>query len=402
MMHSTDTRDRRAVVRIALPLTMLVAVLLGLLWWLRPTPPAAAGAQLTVNEALTVSDTTGFARATEPRPFAFPADHGPHPGFKTEWWYYTGNLESAGGRRWGFQLTFFRSQLLPTSTERASTWASDNIYMAHFALTDVEGNRFFAFDRFTRDGAELAGAQADPFRVWTQSWQAAGDPQSGTRLQASAENVALDLVARSTKPPVLQGDQGLSQKSSGAGNASYYYSLTRMETQGTITVDGTAYDVAGLAWKDREWSTSVLEQNQVGWDWFALHLDDGRDLMYYQIRQQDGGIEPLSSGTLVAQDGTSIRLPRDEMQIEVLDRWTSPRNTAQYPSRWRVRIPAQQLDVVIEPYVSDQELPLQITYWEGAVRVSGTANGQPIAGNGYIEMTGYAEQQPSAVDTRSP
>lgn len=399
---TTTRSSSNSFVRLLLPLTLLLAILGGLAWVLRPVQPSAIGATLTVNEALTANDTAGFARAIEPRAFNFPADHGAHPGFQTEWWYYTGNLDSADGRHWGFQLTFFRRALAPEAAERASKLATSNIYMAHFALTDVGGNQFYAFDRFTRDGGGLAGAEGTPFHVWTGSWQASGDPESGTRLQASAENVAIDLVARSTKPPVLQGDNGLSQKSSGTGNASYYYSLTRMATDGTITVDGTTYNVSGLLWKDREWSTSVLKQDQVGWDWFALQLEDGRELMYYQIRLQDGTLEPLSSGTLIAADGTSIRIARDQIQIEVLDRWTSPGSGAQYPSRWRVRVPSHQLDLTIEPYIAQQELPFSVTYWEGAVRVDGTSNNQPIAGNGYVEMTGYTDQQRSVVESRSP
>lgn len=398
----TTLRVNTHILRILLPLALLLALLGGLALALRPSSAAPIGATLTVNEALTADDATGFARATEPRSFTFPADHGPHAEYQTEWWYYTGNLEGEDGRHWGFQLTFFRRSLTAEPQQRSSNWAAENIYMAHFALTDVGGNKFYAFDRFTRDGAGLAGADHAPFHVWTGSWQASGDPETGTRLQASADNVAIDLVARSTKPPVLQGDNGLSQKSSGVGNASYYYSLTRMATEGTITVDGTTYNVAGSTWKDREWSTSVLEQNQVGWDWFALHLDDGRDLMYYQIRLADGTIEPLSSGTLVAADGSTTRIARDEMQIEVLDRWPSPRSGAEYPSRWRVRVPTQGLDLAIDPYVADQELPFSVTYWEGAVRVDGTSNGEPSTGNGYIEMTGYSEQKPSAVENRSP
>ena len=382
---------------------MLVAALLfGLVWLLQPSTPAAAGASLTVNEALTADDTEGFRRAVEPREFSFPADHGPHPGFQTEWWYYTGNLDSADGRHWGFQLTFFRRQLAPEPAERTSEWAANNIYMAHFALTDVAGNRFYAFDRFSRDGAGLAGAQADPFRVWLEDWQASAAPDASMRLQAQAEGIAIDLIGRNTKPPVLQGDNGLSQKSSGEGNASYYYSLTRMATEGTITVDGEQIAVTGLSWMDREWSTSVLEENQIGWDWFALQFEDGRDLMYYQIRLQDGGVEPLSSGVLVAPDGGTTRILRDEIQIAVLERWTSPRTGAQYPSRWRVQIPEAQLDLTIEPYLSDQEMPFNVTYWEGAVRITGTSDGEPISGNGYIEMTGYTANESTAVPNRAP
>ncbi len=401
-MMTTLRLSSTSLVRVFLPLALLLAALGRLAWVLRPAQPGAIGATLTVNQALTADDTSGFARATEPRAFTFPADHGPHAQFQTEWWYYTGNLDSADGRHWGFQLTFFRRALAPEAAERSSNWATNNIYMAHFALTDVGANQFYRFDRFARDGAGLAGAEGVPFHVWTGNWQASGDPESGTRLQASAENVAIDLVARTTKPPVLQGDNGLSQKSSGAGNASYYYSLTRMATDGTITVDGTTYNVAGAAWKDREWSTSVLEQNQVGWDWFAFQLEDGRELMYYQIRLQDGSIEPLSSGILVAADGTSTRIARDEIEIEVLDRWASPRSGGQYPSRWRIRVPSQGLNLLVEPYIADQELPFSVTYWEGAVRVDGTSNGQAIAGDGYIEMTGYSDSQRSVVESRSP
>lgn len=399
---TTFRLSTHSVFRVLLPLLLVAALLGGLVWIVRPQQPGAIGATLSVNQALTANDNAGFARATAPRTFSFPADHGPHGDFQTEWWYYTGNVDSADGRHWGFQLTFFRRALTAQPPERASHWATTNLYMAHFALTDVAGKRFYAFDRFERDGAGLAGAQAAPYHVWTGNWQANGDPQTGTRLQANSGNVAIDLVARSTTPPVLQGDNGLSRKSSGTGNASYYYSLPRMATTGTITVNGTAYTVSGLAWKDREWSTSALDQHQVGWDWFALQLNDGRELMYYQVRLNDGSIEPLSSGTLLAADGTSTRVARDEITIDVLDHWTSTRSGGKYPSRWHLRIPKAGLDLNIEPYLADQELTFNVTYWEGAVRVSSTSNGQPIAGNGYVEMTGYANQQRSVVGDRSP
>lgn len=384
-----------------LVLGVIVAVLLGGVWLLRPAQSAPIQASLSVTEAINAQD-AGFKRATEPRAFAFPADHGPHPEYQTEWWYYTGNLDTADGRHFGFQLTFFRRGLTPDPAQRTSDWATRNIYMAHFALSDVSGNQFYAFDRYSRDGAGLAGAQADPFRVWLGAWQASGDPADAMRMQASQGAVAIDLTARMVKPPVLQGDNGLSQKSQQQGNASYYYSLSRMQTDGTITVNGQPYSVSGLSWMDREWSTSVLDADQVGWDWFALQLDDGSDMMYFQVRSRDGAADPFSSGTLIDAQGQPDRLQRDDVQIDVLDRWRSPRSGAEYPSRWRLRVPSRQLELTIEPYLADQELPLTIVYWEGAVRFSGTRNGQPISGTGYIEMTGYGDQGQSAVPNRAP
>lgn len=387
--------------RLLLIILAIGVLLAGGVLVLRPAQSAPISATLTVNEALTARN-TGFKRVTEPRQFSFPADHGPHFEYATEWWYYTGNLTTADGRRFGFQLTFFRSGLNPNPPQRASDWATSNVYMTHFALTDVSGAKFYAQDRYNRDGAGLAGAQAAPFRVWNGNWQAGGDPMQGTRLQAAQGAVAIDLTVRSAKPPVLQGDKGLSQKSAESGNASYYYSLTRMATDGMITINGQPFKVTGLSWMDREWSTSALAPNQIGWDWFALQLSDNTDLMYYQVRLKDGGIEPLSKGSLTAANGSSTPITRDEMTIEVLDYWTSSYSGAKYPSRWRLTIPKQQLTLEIAPYLADQELPLRVVYWEGAVRFTGTRAGQPISGTGYIEMTGYGTRDQSPVPNRAP
>ncbi len=378
---------------------MLLVLLAGSLWLLQPTRSAPISANLSVAEALSTND-EGFARVTEPRQWSFPADHGPHPEYKTEWWYYTGNLESADGRHWGFQLTFFRSGLTANPADRSSHWAAQNMYMSHLALTDVASGKFYSAERFSRDGAGLAGAQADPFHVWTESWEANGSPTAGTQLRANHENIALDLVVRSTKPPVLQGENGFSRKSAEPGAASYYYSLTRMETSGTITVDGQPVEVTGLSWMDREWSTSVLAPNQIGWDWFALQLSDGSDLMFFQLRLRDGGIEPLSSGSLVAPDGSVTTFTREDVTIEVLKRWTSPQTNISYPSQWRVSIPAQQLDLLVEPYIPHQELLISLVYWEGAVQVTGTRGATPLSGSGYIEMTGYGDTPGQAVPNR--
>lgn len=350
--------------------------------------------QISAIEALGSANTAGFARATAPRQFVFPQDHGPHQQFAAEWWYYTGNLATAGGRHFGFQLTFFRVGMSPQPPARASDWAASNIYMAHFALSDVAGKQFYAFDRFSRDAAGLAGAQGDPFRVWLEGWSAEGAERAlPMHLRAGQGDAAIDLTLGAGKPPVLQGDRGLSQKSATPGNASYYYSLTRMPTHGTVRVGAASFEVTGLSWMDREWSTSSLGPDLAGWDWFALQLDDGRELMYYQLRDLSGAPTPFSSGALIAADGSVSPIARDDMTLTVLNSWASPHSGGSYPAGWHVQIPSQSVDLTVTPYLADQELQLATVYWEGAVQISGSSSGRPASGNGYVELTGYAEQQ---------
>jgi predicted secreted hydrolase len=360
----------------------------------KPTEPQAS---LSVAEVLGSPADLGFAHALQPSPFSFPEDHGPHPQFAAEWWYYTGNLHTAAGRQFGFQLTFFRFGLTPTPAERPSAWATSNIYMAHFAVTDVASGQFYAFERLSRGAAGLAGAQGDPFQVWLEDWRADGMGPDGTpmRLRATQGDVAIDLTLQAGKPPVLQGDNGLSQKSAQPGNASYYYSLPRMPANGTIRTAAGAYDVNGLVWMDREWSTSALAANQIGWDWFALQLDDGSDLMYYRLRLRDGSDDPYSSGIVVGPDQQRSALTRADVQIEVTEHWRSPAGT-EYPSKWRLRAPKVGLDLLITPLIPNQELALTVAYWEGAVQLRGTIAGRPVAGNGYVELTGYGNQNGSA------
>jgi predicted secreted hydrolase len=376
---------------------IIVGVALGLLAvgarLLRPAEPPRVGATLAVAEALG-GDPAGFARADAPRRFAFPEDHGPHPGYRLEWWYWTGNLATAEGRRFGFQLTFFRNALTPAPVVRTSAWGAHEVYLGHFALTDVADRRLHAFERVSRAALGLAGARAAPFAVWLETWSAEADgggPVPPMRLRAAEDGVGIDLHLRSLKPVVLQGDAGLSRKSAEPGNASYYYSLTRMEARGTVTVGGRAHAVDGLAWMDREWSTSALGDDQVGWDWFALQLDDGREVMYYQLRRRDGTPDPASRGTLVGADGRASTLTPDDVDLAVLDRWRSPRDGRAYPARWRLAVPAAGLDVTITPLVADQELDLIVRYWEGAVAVGGTAGGRAVDGHGYVELTGYGD-----------
>ena len=375
---------------------VLVGLALGAFFVTREARPPTEAPTLTVAAALGGSESTqGYERAVEPREFRFPEDHGPHPGFRTEWWYWTGNLATADGRAFGYQLTMFRNALAPGEAQRPSGWSSRQVYMAHFALSDIGAGRFHAFERFSRDALGLAGAQVEPFfHVWLQDWEARAT-QGGVfpmKLTARGDNGAtLELELEEGKPPVLQGERGLSQKSAERGNASYYYSLTRMPSRGTVTVDGRAHAVTGTSWMDREWSTSALGQGQVGWDWFALQLSDGSELMYYQLRREDGSADPFSAGSFVPPQGAPVRIQRDALRLEVLDTWQSPRGGAKYPARWRLAVPEVQLELEITPAQADQELPVSVRYWEGAVRVRGSRAGQPVTGQGYVELTGYGD-----------
>ena len=333
-----------------------------------------------------------FERALGPRPFEFPRDHGPHGRFRTEWWYFTGHLATPARRRFGFQLTFFRFALVPSATPRPSRWAGRDVYMAHFAVTDVETGGFHAFERFARGAVGLAGAHATPFRVWVEGWEAASAAEAfmPLRLRAARGAIALDVELRPGKPWVAQGDRGFSVKGDRPGNASYYYSFTRLPAAGSLRVDGVEHRVSGNAWLDREWSTSALGPGQVGWDWFAFQLDDGRDFMFYRLRRRDDAADPASAGVLVDAGGGVRRLAADDVDLEVLDTWTSPAGDAVYPARWSLRAPALGLAFEVEPLAADQEHRGRFRYWEGAVRVRGAAGGSPVSGSGYVELVGYA------------
>lgn len=340
----------------------------------------------------------GYEQATQPRAFDFPADHGPHPGFRNEWWYVTGNLAGQDpGEAYGFQLTFFRISLAPPGvmpSGRQSRWATDQLYMAHFALTDIDGGSFHAFERFRRPVLGLAGAQAKPFRVWLDDWslegpeEAAGSDLWPLRIRARQGGAGIRLQLSDLKGRILQGDRGYSPKGEEPGNASFYYSYPRLQARGTVTVDGRSRPVTGTAWLDREWSTSALGRDVAGWDWFSLQLDDGRELMLYQLRRRDGSPDPSSDATLIAADGSSRRLGREEISLEVQDRWRAADGVT-YPARWRLRLPGENLDVFVTPRLENQELRLTVRYWEGTVEVQGTSDGEPVSGAGYAELTGY-------------
>jgi len=390
---------RRALVAVGLIALLAGAVALALR--LSGGPEEGVRATLSAAGALAGADTAGFARAMAPRAFVFPDDHGAHPGYRTEWWYLTGNLTDADGRRFAWQLTFFRNSLSPEPPERASAWSTNQLWMAHFALTDVESGRHRAFERFARGAVGLAGAETEPLRVWLDDWELRGSGAGGISadprdvfpltLVAQDEEWAIDLTLDAGKPIVLQGDRGWSRKGPEPGNASYYFSFTRMPTRGRVTVEGRTFEVEGASWMDREWSTSALGPEHLGWDWFSLQLSDGRELMFFELRRDDGRPEPLNHGVLVEPDGSYRPLSADAFEVEVLDRWTSPLDGARYPSGWRVRIPLERIDLEVIPVVRDQEMNLSVRYWEGAVEVGGTGVDGPITGVGFVELTGYGE-----------
>ncbi|MEZ4701484.1 MAG: lipocalin-like domain-containing protein [Rhodothermales bacterium] len=371
-------------------LVILLAAAAGVVWYMRPAPPVRPS--VDVGTAIG-QDTVGYARAYGPRSFRFPEDHGAHPDFKLEWWYYTGNVTSADGRRFGYQFTIFRNALSPPDTsKRATDWATNQLYMGHLALTDLKSGKFYAFERFSRGAAGLAGAQPQPFRVWLDDWEIT-QPEASMppmRIRASEQGVRLDLKLEAVKPMVLQGDRGYSVKGPGAGNASYYYSYTRLRTTGRIETPEGSYDVRGASWMDREWSTSLLNKQQAGWDWFSFQLSDGRELMYFVVRERDAGSQPYTDGVLVQMNGTPVPLDASDVILETTNTWKSPLDGATYPAGWRLQVPSERIDLNVTPIIANQELDLSIRYWEGAVDIRGTAAGRPVDGQGYVELTGYS------------
>lgn len=383
-----DVDSRRSSVSLRRIGSLVLAQFLAL-WLLTACGDSSEDASTTMlTHALGTADTSGFARAYAPREFRFPEDHGPHPEYRTEWWYYTGNLRDEHGRNFGYQLTFFRNALAPASArgigDSTSTWRARDMYFAHFALSDIDGESFHPFERYARGAAGLAGANAMPLHVWVEHWQVRQQGDT-TVLFAEQDGVAIDLRLVANRAPILQGDRGLSRKSIRPGNASYYYSIPRLATTGRVELFGTVFTVSGLSWLDREWSSSVLDTGQVGWDWFALQLDDGRDIMLYQMRRNDGSVDSTSAGTIVTRDGASTPLRHVDYRIEVRDTWTSPQSGKRYPSGWHIVIPSHNIALEVRPAQQRQELPFAVTYWEGAVRCEGPG----ISGRGYVELTGY-------------
>ncbi|MEO1402078.1 MAG: lipocalin-like domain-containing protein [Cyanobacteria bacterium J06635_1] len=377
------------------PLIFLcVSLLLLLVLWPRPgiTNSGQASVEWLSGEASGISE--GFARVTEPKTLTFPQDLGPHDEYQTEWWYYTGNVQTEEGRAFGYQLTFFRRGLTPQAetVANASDWRSNQIYFSHFTISDIDHQEFYPHERFSRQSAGLSGAQSEPYRVWLEDWSAEAVSPGTVHLVADAGDVALDLTLDETLPPVLQGDRGYSKKGPEPGNASYYYSIVQQQTEGTITIADESFQVRGLTWKDHEYSTSALSPGTVGWDWFSLQLNDGSALMLYGLRKDDGTIADVSSGTYVSAEGKTQTIDPTDGQIDVLDTWRSPISKAEYPAQWHIEIP--KLGIVLDgkPLMPNQELNISTTYWEGAVGFDGQLAGQPVTAKGYVEMTGYADR----------
>lgn len=352
---------------------------------------------LVVVPGLAADTTEEFRLATEGYRYTFPRDHGAHEEYRTEWWYYTGQLTAKNGRPFGYELTFFRRGMPREQTKTLpSQWAVTHLYLAHFAVSDLSKGRFLYAEKMSRAGLGKAGAASDRLNVWIDRWSAESPLSApGTQILHAAEgDLAIQLTVSPEKPLVVHGTGGISRKGSVA--ASHYYSFTRLATTGTLSVGGERFEVTGTSWMDHEFGSAELGKDLVGWDWFCLQLDDHRELMLYHLRRTDGSADPASSGTLIDRDGRGHHLTVNEFTLEPISYWTSQTSHARYPQRWRLTIPSRQLSLELVPLMAEQELSTtrstQVTYWEGAIAATGTAQGQPIHGQGYMELTGYAER----------
>ncbi|MDX2153433.1 MAG: lipocalin-like domain-containing protein [Bryobacteraceae bacterium] len=323
--------------------------------------------------------------------YEFPRDHFAHPDFKTEWWYYTGNLQTAEGRRFGFELVFFRQAVAQEKGD--SVWAVRDVWPAHLALSDIEGKRFFHTARLNRTGPALAGADPAQSRIWNGNWQVRL-AEGKQFLEALTPDFTLRLELTPAKPPVIHGRNGVSQKAEGEGRASHYISFTRLAVNGGLTLDGRDHPLTGTAWMDHEFFTHQLEANQSGWDWFSIQLDDSTELMMFRLRRKDGSFDPYSAGTYVDAKGAARPLSLADFKMTPLETWKSPETAGAYPIRWRIEVPSLALDLTVTTPLPAQELTSRKsgtpTYWEGAIDIKGTRRGAPITGRGYLEMTGYA------------
>lgn len=335
-------------------------------------------------------DTAEWKPALPGWQYEFPRDHRSHPKFKTEWWYLTGNLEGEEGRRFGFQLTFFR-QGIRCGDRPATRFAVDDIKLAHFAVTDISSEKFHHAQKVSRGSFGEAGFSDGDRLAWIDDWELSSAGEGRFRIAARENGVALSLQLESLKPPVFHGENGVSRKAEGDGRASHYYSFTRMSASGKLELDGKESVVTGLAWFDQEWASNQLTEGQSGWDWFSLQFDNGCELMLFQIRLKGGGRERFSHGTWVDADGKSVPIASVDFDLQPGRIWRSDKTGADYPVEWRMRIPKIGLDLAVEAAVDGQELVLRpVSYWEGAVAARGTIDGRQAAGRGYLEMTGYA------------
>jgi predicted secreted hydrolase len=350
----------------------------------------SGGVKINIIEALSNSDTEGYSIADKVIDFSFPGDHGTHEGFRNEWWYFTGNLYDDEGNRFGYQLTFFRISLSPLEADRTSAWGTNQIYMAHFTVSDVENEEFYCFEKFNRDALGLAGFTEDPFKMNVGDWYMLGTGEGDFpwQLYASKNGITLSLDVTPLKDIVFEGDNGLSYKSVDKTSASYYYSITRLATEGYIEIDGTRHEVSGSSWLDREWSTSTLNEEQGGWDWFSMQLNDNSEIVYFQLRYKDGSVYPYNEGLIVNDDSSTVKLGTGDIVLTVLDTWKSSSGVT-YPIKWRAEVTPLGKTLIVEAAFNGQELDLSTRYWEGAVNIYDSEDTNKIIGTGYLEMTGY-------------
>jgi predicted secreted hydrolase len=326
--------------------------------------------------------------------FEFPRDHGAHNDYRTEWWYYTGHLRAESGKRYGFELTFFRAGVVAAGAEKQTRWDLQNVSLAHFAVTDIDGRRFRYHEKLNRSSPFTASAAEGRLHVFNEGWRAITLPDGAWRLIASASGDAIDLTLRSQKPPAIHGQDGISVKAEGPGYASHYYSMTRLAASGTIAAGGRKAELCdGLVWMDHEFGSASLRETQQGWDWFSIQLDNETELMLYVIRRGDGTADTTSSGSVITAGGDVIYIRRDQMVVRPQSRWKSRRSGATYPMGWTVEVPSLRIAMKVTPLLEDQELitskSTQVTYWEGAVSVTGSFANVTVSGHGYVELTGY-------------
>jgi predicted secreted hydrolase len=333
-----------------------------------------------------------FDQVVPGRTFDFPKDHGSHPEFETEWWYYTGHLVSENNETFGFQLTFFRVGIHPEEGSRSprSAWHTHSVHLAHFALTDDKNRKFYHYEKTNRESFDMAGAKNDHLHVWNGSWESRMSG-SDILLSVKTEDVDLELGVSSLKPVILQGSEGFSRKGAEPGEASYYYSYTRLNGSGELKVKNQKYNIkAASVWMDREFTSSKLAQATQGWDWFAIQLDSGEDIMVYQLRDKNNNPNEFSSGSYIDQEGNKTHLDHTDFQIKVLSYWKSPKSGIAYPSEWKISVRGSGKELHIKPSIPDQELITQkstgVNYWEGRCLVY--ENGKH-AGNAYVELVGY-------------
>lgn len=355
----------------------------------------------------------GYKKALPGYKYKFPFDHGSHPEFKTEWWYFTGHLSSASRsrdkREFGYELTFFRvgnkkdGQKEKTSGKE-NAWSVNDLYLAHFAISDINNKKFVFYDKINRSGINYAGAKPGGLDVHLENWYVRqrksvhGGEEIELYAKSGGDSIKLNLG--SLKQATIHGIDGVSQKASCLGCASHYYSLTRLKTNGVITIAGNSYPVSGNTWMDHEFGSNQLTSEQIGWDWFAIQIegesvDDDSEIMLYVMRRQDGSLDLSSSGTIIFQNGSCRHLLAQDFKIVPTAYWQSPNTLAKYPASWNISIPKYGLELKVTPRFENQELNTKnstgVTYWEGACKVEGRQQMRFLKGKAYVELTGYGK-----------